>query len=191
MALFRLVELSKGSIYIDGLDISRLSLNQLRSSLSIIPQDPVMFKGTLKSNLDPFEEFTDEELWDAIRTCKLEKEVSSYPLGLNHAVDENGSNISLGQKQMFCLVRAVLRGSPILVLDEATASLDLATDALMQQTIREVFHDRTILTIAHRIETILDYDKILYLDDGKILEFEDTKTLLQNPDSCFNKLRSG
>jgi len=191
MALFRLVELSKGSIYIDGLDISRLGLAQLRSSLSIIPQDPVMFKGTLKSNLDPFEEFEDEELWAALRTCRLDREVASYPLGLLHPVDENGCNISLGQKQMFCLVRAVLRGSPILVLDEATASLDLATDSLIQSTIREVFRDRTILTIAHRIETILDYDKILYLDDGKVLEFENTQTLLQNPDSHFSKLIKG
>jgi ABC-type multidrug transport system fused ATPase/permease subunit len=191
IALFRLVELCEGTIYVDGVDISRLNLTDLRRSLSIIPQDPVMFKGTVRTNLDPFGEHSDEQLWRAVELSHLRSDVEGFEKKLDHPVDENGANMSLGQKQLFCLARAVLRDSTILVLDEATAALDLETDALIQRTIRDVFYNRTILTIAHRLATIMDYDKILYLDKGHVLEYDFTSKLLADPNSHFVKLLHG
>lgn len=191
LALFRLVELSEGTILVDGQDISKLPLHDLRRSLSIIPQEPVMFKGTIRSNMDPFNEHSDEELWRAAELSHLKEDIMEMSQKLDTPVEENGGNMSLGQRQMFCLARAVLRNSRILVLDEATSALDLETDALIQQTIREVFFDRTVLTIAHRLATIMDYDKILVLDQGRVMEFDRREVLLANPNSYFSALVRG
>jgi ATP-binding cassette subfamily C (CFTR/MRP) protein 1 len=185
LALFRLVEAAGGRILIDGVDISQIGLDDLRSRLAIIPQDPVLFAGTLRSNVDPFGQYSDADMWDAFRSVHLQAFVQSQALQLEMPVAEGGENLSVGQRQLVCLARALLRKTKILVMDEATAAVDFETDALIQQTIRTEFKDRTVLTIAHRINTIIDYDKVLVLDKGRLVEFDRPSTLLANPDSAF------
>lgn len=188
LALFRMVEPAEGRIVVDGLDISSIGLHDLRASLTIIPQDPVLFSGSLRFNLDPFGRYSDEELWRALELAHLKKFVAQLPDGLQHAVTEGGENISVGQRQLVCLARALLRRSKILVLDEATAAVDLATDALIQETIRREFRDSTVLTIAHRLNTILDYDRVLLLDRGQVREFDSPQRLLADRDSVFSAM---
>jgi ABC-type multidrug transport system fused ATPase/permease subunit len=188
MSLFRLIEPDSGTIVIDGLDISKMGLNDLRKRLAIIPQEPVLFKGTIRSNLDPFDQYSDKELWEAIKYCDLKDDIESMPMKLETPVFENGSNYSLGQKQLFCLARAALNQSKLLVFDEATAAMDLETDSKIQSTIRQVFADRTILTIAHRLDTIIDSDRILVMEAGNIVEFDSPAALLSNPNGAFTKL---
>jgi len=175
----------ESKILIDGVDLADIGLDDLRSRLAIIPQDPVLFEGTLRSNLDPFNQYADAELWNALRSVHLAEFVQSTALKLEHAVTENGENLSVGQRQLLCLGRALLRKSKILVMDEATAAVDFETDALIQKTIRTEFADRTVLTIAHRINTIIDYDRVLVLDKGTIAEFDKPSVLLANPNSAF------
>ncbi|KAF9357890.1 Multidrug resistance-associated protein 1 [Mortierella sp. AD094] len=181
-------EESGGSIWIDGVDISTVGLKHLRQNLAIIPQDPILFQGTLRENLDPFGELQDADLWIALERAHLKKHISTLAGGLAFEVSQNGENFSVGQRSLICLARALLRKSKILVLDEATAAVDVETDELIQKTIREEFKDRTILTIAHRIKTIMDADKILVLEKGKVEEFESPRILLKKPDSMFYKL---
>lgn len=191
LALFRIVEVDEsigGKIYIDGVDISSVRLSELRESLCIIPQDPVLLSGTFRENLDPFNERTDEEIWETLRKIQMFSTVESFPDGLNFLVSENGGNFSHGQRQLICIGRALLRKSKIIVMDEATGSVDQNTDRLIQTMMREYFADCTVLTIAHRLETILDSDKILVLDAGQVKEFDSPETLLANPDSSFSKL---
>ncbi|KAI3476946.1 hypothetical protein L1887_61443 [Cichorium endivia] len=157
----------------------------LRSKLSIIPQDPVLFTGTIRFNLDPYEAHTDEELWKALEQAHLKKFVASLASGLDHAVAEGGENLSAGQRQLICLARALLRKSKILVLDEATASVDFFCDELIQTTIRKEFADCTICTIAHRLNTILDHDRVLVLDQGAVTEFASPAELLEDKQSIF------
>ncbi|XP_060071681.1 multidrug resistance-associated protein 1-like [Ylistrum balloti] len=185
LALFRIIEKAQGSIIIDGIDISSLGLHDLRSKITIIPQEPVLFSGTLKMNLDPFEQYTDADLWRALEHAHLKKFVKELPTELLHECSEGGENLSVGQRQLVCLARALLRKTKILVLDEATAAVDLETDDLIQNTIRTEFHDCTILTIAHRLNTIMDYDKIMVLDAGVIREYKAPHVLLQDKDSVF------
>ncbi|CAK9296813.1 unnamed protein product [Gordionus sp. m RMFG-2023] len=173
------------TIYIDGIDISQLGLHDIRSRITIIPQDPVLFSGTLRFNLDPFNEKTDIEIWESLRNAHLHTFVSSLPLGIDHEIAEYGENLSLGQRQLVCLARALLRKSKILVLDEATAAVDVETDELIQKTIAEKFSLCTVLTIAHRLNTVIDYDKILVLDHGKNVEFDIPSNLLRNKRSRF------
>jgi len=168
-----------GSIEIDGVDISLLGLQELRRHLSIIPQDPMLFSGTIRDNLDPFHEATDAELWEALERAHLKNHISSLAEGLSAEVAQNGENFSVGQRSLICLARALLRKTKILILDEATAAVDVETDDLIQQTIRKEFKDRTILTIAHRIKTIMDSDKILVLEKGQIEEYDTPKALLK------------
>ncbi|KAF8933344.1 Canalicular multispecific organic anion transporter 2 [Dissophora ornata] len=168
-----------GTIEIDGVDISTLGLRDLRQHLSIIPQDPTLFAGTVRDNLDPFHEATDAELWIALERAHLKNHISSLAGGLSFEVAQNGENFSVGQRSLICLARALLRKTKILVLDEATAAVDVQTDDLIQQTIRKEFKDRTILTIAHRIKTIMDSDKILVLDKGQVEEYDTPATLLR------------
>ncbi|KAG0344609.1 hypothetical protein BG004_004331 [Podila humilis] len=182
------VEEDGGSIWIDGIDISTVGLRYLRQHLAIIPQDPTLFVGTVRENLDPFDELQDADLWEALERAHLKEHISSLAGGLSFKVSQNGDNFSVGQRSLICLARALLRKTKILVLDEATAAVDVETDELIQKTIRKEFKDRTILTIAHRIKTVMDSDKILVLEKGRVEEFEAPTTLLQRPESLFYSL---
>ncbi|XP_071620330.1 ATP-binding cassette sub-family C member 3 isoform X2 [Heliangelus exortis] len=178
LCLFRILEAVKGEIKIDGVKISEIGLHDLRSRLTIIPQDPVLFSGTLRMNLDPFNKYSDEEIWKALELSHLKRFVSSQPSMLDYECSEGGENLSVGQRQLICLARALLRKTRILVLDEATAAVDLETDDLIQMTIRTQFEDCTVLTIAHRLNTIMDYTRVLVLDNGTIAEFDTPTSLI-------------
>ncbi|KAJ4871677.1 ABC transporter C family member 3 [Raphanus sativus] len=186
--LFRIVEPSCGEIKIDGVNILNIGLHDLRLRLSIIPQDPTMFEGTVRSNLDPLEEYTDDQIWEALDKCQLGDEVRKKEQKLDSSVSENGENWSMGQRQLVCLGRVLLKRSKILVLDEATASVDTATDNLIQKTLREHFSDCTVITIAHRISSVIDSDMVLLLSDGIIEEYDSPVKLLENKSSSFAKL---
>uniref|UniRef100_A0AAQ4P7R6 Multidrug resistance-associated protein 1 n=1 Tax=Gasterosteus aculeatus aculeatus TaxID=481459 RepID=A0AAQ4P7R6_GASAC len=178
LALFRIIEASEGHIFIDGVDIALLGLHELRSRITIIPQDPVLFSGSLRMNLDPFDCYSDEEVWRALELSHLQSFVSGLPNKLSHECSEGGENLSVGQRQLLCLARALLRKTKILVLDEATAAVDMETDNLIQSTIRSQFEDCTVLTIAHRLNTVMDYTRILVLDKGEMAEFDAPHNLL-------------
>ncbi|XP_025100797.1 LOW QUALITY PROTEIN: canalicular multispecific organic anion transporter 2-like [Pomacea canaliculata] len=188
LSLFRLIEAAEGKILIDDIDIASMGLHDLRSRLTILPQDPVLFSGTLRFNLDPLSEFTDEQLWSALGQSHLKTYVESLSKGLEHEVDEGGINLSVGQRQLVCLARALLRKTRVLVLDEATAAVDMETDELIQRTIRSAFKECTVLTIAHRLHTVLDYDRILILSNGTVLEFDSPENLLKDTNSTFYKM---
>ncbi|XP_018359853.1 PREDICTED: multidrug resistance-associated protein 1 isoform X2 [Trachymyrmex cornetzi] len=185
LALFRIIEAAQGKILIDDIDISKLGLHDLRSRLTIIPQDPVLFSGTLRMNLDPFDCYNDEEVWKALEHAHLKLFIENLPNGLLHEVTEGGENLSVGQRQLICLARALLRKTKVLILDEATAAVDLETDDLIQTTIRQEFKNCTVLTIAHRLNTILDSDRVIVLDKGLIVEYDSPEVLLSNPSSSF------
>ncbi|XP_058815258.1 multidrug resistance-associated protein 1 isoform X5 [Topomyia yanbarensis] len=185
LALFRIIESAGGKIVIDGQDISQLGLHSLRSRLTIIPQDPVLFSGTLRINLDPFNVHSDEAIWKALEHAHLKAFVKGLTAGINHEVSEGGENLSVGQRQLICLARALLRKTKVLILDEATAAVDLETDDLIQRTIRTEFKDCTVLTIAHRLNTIMDSDKVIVLDKGNIVEYAAPNDLLQSKSSAF------
>ncbi|KAF9182238.1 hypothetical protein BGZ51_004856 [Haplosporangium sp. Z 767] len=227
LSLFRFVEPSAGSIHIDGINICDIGLDDLRSRLTIIPQDPMLFTGTIRSNLDPFNDHVDSELWEALQRVHLvnsdqdgsatnsDNEESSTahgesnnsnptgtPVGnkthisfssLDNPVSEGGSNFSQGQRQLLCMARALLRNSKIIVMDEATASVDFATDRLIQSAIQQEFENSTVICIAHRLNTIILYDKVLVLDHGAVLEYDTPANLLENKSSHFREMceRSG
>ncbi|XP_021527629.2 multidrug resistance-associated protein 1-like isoform X1 [Aotus nancymaae] len=176
--LFRIVERAGGKIIIDGIDISTIGLHDLRSKLNIIPQHPILFSGTLQMNLDPLNKYSDSKLWKVLELCHLKEFVQSLPEKLLYEISEGGENLSVGQRQLLCLARALLRKTKILILDEATASIDFETDKLVQTTIRKEFSDCTILTIAHRLQSIIDSDRVLVLDSGRIVEFEAPQKLI-------------
>ncbi|XP_060825226.1 ATP-binding cassette subfamily C member 4-like isoform X2 [Bombus pascuorum] len=182
-ALFRLTKL-EGAIYIDKLDTKQIGLHELRRKISIIPQEPVLFSATLRDNLDPFHDFDDATLWAALEDVELKLSVSS----LDYNVDQGGANFSVGQRQLLCLARAILRNNKILLLDEATANVDPATDALIQKTIRQKFKSCTVLTIAHRLNTIMDSNKVLVMDHGKAIEFDHPYVLLKNEQGHFTSM---
>ncbi|KAL9964380.1 hypothetical protein ACROYT_G028012 [Oculina patagonica] len=177
-ALFRILERGGGKICIDDIDIATIGLQDLRQRLTIIPQDPVLFSGTLRLNLDPFGRHTDEELWQILEASHLKRFAAETESGLQFIIVEGGDNLSVGQRQLVCLARALLRKGKILVLDEATSAVDLETDELIQQTIRREFADRTVFTIAHRLNTIMDYTRIMVLDKGFVVEFDTPINLL-------------
>ncbi|ESQ43805.1 hypothetical protein EUTSA_v10005741mg [Eutrema salsugineum] len=177
--LFRLVEPSGGKIVIDGIDICTLGLHDLRSRFGIIPQEPVLFEGTVRSNIDPTEKYSDEEIWKSLERCQLKEVVSSKPEKLDSLVADSGENWSVGQRQLLCLGRVMLKRSRILFLDEATASVDSQTDAMIQKIIREDFSSCTIISIAHRIPTVMDCDRVLVIDAGKAKEYDSPVRLLE------------
>ncbi|CAN4113549.1 unnamed protein product [Withania somnifera] len=185
--LFRLVEPSAGTIIIDGVDICKLGLHDLRSRFGIIPQEPVLFQGTVRSNIDPLEQYSDDEIWKSLQRCQLKDVVAAKPEKLDSLVVDSGDNWSVGQRQLLCLGRVLLKKSKILFMDEATASVDSQTDAIIQRIIREDFESSTIITIAHRIPTVIDCDRVLIIDDGWAKEFERPATLLESP-SLFASL---
>lgn len=216
-ALYRLSELQSGKIIIDGIDISKLGLKDLRSKLSIIPQDPVLFRGTIRKNLDPFHEHSDDKLWDALRRTGLieesrldiikkqirptedittignnnndsSNEITLHKFHLDQTVEDEGSNFSLGERQLIAFARALVRDSKILILDEATSSVDYETDSKIQHTIIKEFKDCTILCIAHRLKTIINYDRILVLDKGEIKEFDTPWNLFNLKNSIFQQM---
>jgi len=190
LALFRIVELNGGSILVDDVDISQIGLHDLRRRIGIIPQDPVLFSGSIRSNLDPLECRSDKEVWSALRKVNMEDHVHSLPNQLEYSVEENGRNFSVGQRQLLCMARSLLEDNRILIMDEATANVDSASDQLIQRTVREVFRDRTVLTIAHRLHTIIDMDRILVMDGGEAVEYDTPAALLQNENSFFSRLVS-
>lgn len=177
-AIFRLAYV-EGSIVIDELDTADIGLHELRSQVSIIPQEPVLFSGTMRHNLDPFDEYPDSVLWKALEEVELKEAVMELTAGLNSKISEGGSNFSVGQRQLVCLARAIIRRNRILVLDEATANVDPQTDALIQTTIRNKFAECTVLTIAHRLHTVMDSDKVLVMDSGRVVEYDHPHMLLQ------------
>jgi ABC-type multidrug transport system fused ATPase/permease subunit len=216
LALFRGLEAGKGQILIDGVDIGSIGLRDLREAITIVPQDPTLFTGTIRSNLDPFGLFSDEEIFTALRRVHLIGSSTSgtatpmttstavEPNGMNGStasvvdnknvfhnldslVSESGSNLSQGQRQLLCLARALLKKPRVLMMDEATASIDYTTDAKIQETLREL-HDSTIITIAHRLQTIIDYDKVLVLDHGRVIEFDHPWTLINKEDGQFRSM---
>ncbi|KAL8625042.1 hypothetical protein ACOMHN_012051 [Nucella lapillus] len=188
VALFRLVELSGGSIKIDDLDTGSMGLEDLRSKLSIIPQDPVLFVGTVRYNLDPLNHHGDDQLWVALEKCHIKDSIAGLDQQLEAPVVENGENFSVGERQLLCMARALLRHSKILIMDEATAAIDTETDALVQATLKEAFWDCTMLIIAHRLNTVLSCDKILVMDDGKVMEYDRPTTLLSKSSSLFRNM---
>lgn len=199
LSFFRFVEATEGRILVDGLDISSMGLTDLRSKLTIIPQDPTILSGTLRSSLDVFEEYEDGEIFEALRRVHLipAEGTSEEAAGtvnanvfrsLDSSVSEGGENFSTGEKQLLCMARAILKRSKVLVMDEATASVDYATDEMISKTIRHEFAQSTILTIAHRLRTVIDYDRVMLLDEGRVAEFDRPAVLLRNSASKFHSL---
>ncbi|KAI8569719.1 hypothetical protein RHMOL_Rhmol02G0299100 [Rhododendron molle] len=187
-ALFRLVEPTEGSIIIDDINITTLGLHDLRSHFGVIPQDPTLFSGSVRYNLDPLMEHADQEIWEVLEKCQLREAVQEKEEGLSSLVVQDGSNWSMGQRQLFCLGRALLRRRKILVLDEATASIDNATDSVIQKTIRTEFADCTVITVAHRIPTVMDCTMVLSISDGQVVEHDEPMKLMSKDDSLFGKL---
>ncbi|XP_067934559.1 ATP-binding cassette sub-family C member 2-like [Watersipora subatra] len=186
LSLFRLIEAAQGNITIDGVNIADVGLHDLRNNITILPQDPILFSGSVRENLDPFTKCSDERLWQVLEQCQLKEFVSEQPEQLSADCGEGGQNLSVGQRQLICLARALLRKTRILVMDEATAAVDLKTDDFIQKTIRSQFSDCTILTIAHRLNTIIDSDRVLVMDQGNVAEFGAPQDLLANEKSVFH-----
>jgi len=200
LSLFRFIEPSDGRILIDGIDISSIGIDDLRSRITIIPQDPILFSGTIRSNIDAFSEYKNEEIYESLRRVHLLTSPESdqdFTLpgdnvnvfkNLDTPVSEGGKNFSQGQRQLLCLARALLRRTKIILMDEATASIDFTMDEKIQQMIRSEFLDCTILCIAHRLRSVIDYDKILVIDHGKVMEYNSPSNLIMDPNSLFHQM---
>uniref|UniRef100_A0AAV2IUV2 ATP-binding cassette, sub-family C (CFTR/MRP), member 9 n=1 Tax=Knipowitschia caucasica TaxID=637954 RepID=A0AAV2IUV2_KNICA len=189
LAFFNMVDIFEGKIVIDGIDICKLPLHTLRSRLSIILQDPVLFSGSIRFNLDPEKSCTDDRLWEALEIAQLKNMVKALPGGLDAVVTEGGENFSVGQRQLFCLARAFVRKSSILIMDEATASIDMATENILQKVVMTAFADRTVVTIAHRVSSILDAEQVMVFSSGILVESDSASNLLKQEESLFSVLR--
>ena len=189
LCLFRILEATEGTIFIDDVDISQIDLKKLRESISIIPQDPTIMEGTLRFNIDPLNKYSDDEIIEAITkvglTHLLDKEKN---FGLEMNISADGTNISVGEKQLVCIVRALLKKSKIIIMDEATAHIDVNTEKIIQESLKDILPESTFLTMAHRIKTILNYDKVLVLDEGNVAEFDTPQNLLKDKNSKFYQL---
>lgn len=187
LSIFRILEAETGSILIDGLDTSNIGLKTLRSSMTIIPQDPRLMMGTLRYNIDPLEAYSDEKIMEIMEMLKISY-LMDNPAGLNLRVSDIGSNLSIGERQLICIARALLKNSKIVIMDEATANIDVQTEQTIQNALNVLLKSATVLTIAHRIKTIVNYDKILVLSKGKVKEFDSPKNLIKNKNSLFSRL---
>jgi len=185
LCLFRILEAFSGHIYIDGVDISKVGLDKLRGSITIIPQDSTLMNGTLRYNIDPIKAFSDKEIIQVMKKIGFDYIINQHNLGLDQNISENGSNLSIGEKQLICITRAILRKTKIIVLDEATASIDYKTEEIIQKALNELLNDSTMICIAHRIKTVMNANKILVLENGEIAEFDTPKNLLENKNSLF------
>ena len=200
LSLFRLIEPFKGKIIIDDVNIEEISLNKLRKNMCIVPQDPTLFESTVRDNVDPLKEFTDKQIYDILEELEffesikikskmiINKRKDFIHKCLNYKIKENGDNISLGNKQLLCFARAVLKNSKIIVMDEATSSLDQKTQGIILKIMDKYFKKSTIFSIAHRIESVLNFDRIMVLDEGKLKEFDKPSELLKDKNSIFFKL---
>lgn len=177
-----------GQILIDDQNIQDLTLPIYRSRISVIPQDPVLFSGPLRLNLDPGIEFEDAQIWNALEAVQLKSLIQKQDGQLYYEIAEGGTNFSVGEKQLLCLARALLQQNKVIILDEATANVDFATDRLIQETIRSTFRRCTVITIAHRVDTILDYDRVLVFEGGRVVEFDKPEVLLRNEEGKFAEL---
>ena len=186
-ALFRMPE-PTGHVVIDDVVIGDINIRRSRRAMSVITQNPILFNGSLRMNLDPFEEYEDKELWDALEEASLESMVEKLPQQLSEDIKECGANFSVGERQLLCLARALLKKDKIIVMDEATANVDYKTDQLIQETIRTKFKHCTVMTIAHRLNTIIDYDRVLVLENGRVVEYDKPDVLLQNKEGHFSRL---
>lgn len=174
--LFRLVEVNSGSVHIDGIDISKVPLNELRSRISIIPQDPNLFRGSIRKNLDPFNDFKIQSLMEALECVQLKQKVNNLKNGINNSVNESGASFSAGERQLLCMARALLRKSKILILDEPTSHMDGETQTIIQNTVMNAFKDCTVITIAHRLQTIINCHRVMVMSDGKVSYFHSIET---------------
>jgi ABC-type multidrug transport system fused ATPase/permease subunit len=185
LCLFRILEPLQGKIIIDGIDIGIIGLKKLRRNLTIIPQDSTVMNGTLRYNIDPIKIFSDDEIKNVLNKIGFNYIIDNNPNGLDQIISENGNNLSIGEKQLICITRAILRKSKIIIMDEATASIDYKTEEIIQRAISELLKNSTVITIAHRIKTILNSDKIIVLDNGNVVEYDSPKKLLSNKNSYF------
>ena len=186
-ALFRMPN-PQGQIYIDGEAIGELNLQSTRQVMSVITQNPTLFSGPLRSNLDPFWRYTDEEIWAVLDQVQMKSKVEDLPRKLSYELSESGTNFGVGERQLLCLARALLNKNKIIVMDEATANVDFNTDQRIQETIRSKFEDSTVITIAHRLNTIIDYDRVLVMDKGQLIEYDPPYELLSRGDGAFTEL---
>ena len=188
--LFRMPQ-PTGDVFIDDVNMSDINIQSSRRAMAVITQNPVLFTGSLRMNLDPFEEYEDKELWDALEAASLKDTVKKLPRQLNEEVKECGGNFSIGERQLLCLARALLKKNKIIVMDEATANVDHKTDQLIQETVRKKFKHCTVITIAHRLNTIKDYDRVLVLEHGRLVEYDKPEVLLQKKEGQFSRLCRG
>ena len=189
LCLFRILEPFQGTIYIDDEDITKIGLDLLRKNITIIPQDPCLMEGTLKYNIDPFNVVDNEEIISVLKKIGFEY-TENDDIILDRKIEQSGTNLSVGEKQLICICRAILRKTKIIVMDEATASIDMTTEEKIQNALEYALNNCTVITVAHRIKTIINYDKILVLNNGEILEFDSPKNLIENEKSVFYQLYS-
>ena len=186
-ALFRMPQ-PTGQVIIDDVDIGKINIQSARRAMSVITQNPILFTGSLRINLDPFQEYSDQELWEALEEASLKNMVEKLPKQLREEIKECGANFSVGERQLLCLARALLKRSKIIIMDEATANVDYKTDQLIQETIHTKSKHCTVITIAHRLNTIIHYDRVLVLENGQVVEYDKPEILLQNERGQFSRL---